>query len=147
MAEHGPSFGFWNTVRSEAWHWTYCLGDDPPAGVPLIGGTASAAKIAERVAERLQVPEPAPVDWQAIAATDAKMMAVVFPGELVQGAKGEAVGAMQWKLAAAGQDVKVDGDFGKHTAAAVMAFQTEHGLTPDGRVGKRTWIALGLHPV
>ena len=75
------------------------------------------------------------------------MMAVVFPGEIVEGAKGEAVSAVQWKLVAVGIEVKVDGDFGKKTAAAVVAFQTGHGLTADGRVGKKTWTALGLHPV
>ena len=71
------------------------------------------------------------MDWQAIAATDAKMIAVVFPGELVQGAKGEAVSAVQWKLVAVGHEVKVDGDFGKKTAAAVV------GVPDDARPHRR----------
>lgn len=154
LADHGPSFGYWNTVQSENWHWTYCLGDDVPAGVSI---TATATAPAARAMAFASAPAaatasapaaaPAPVDWAAIAATDAKMVAVVFPGELVEGAKGEAVSAVQWKLVAVGHDVKVDGDFGKKTAAAVTAFQTMHSLTADGRVGKRTWTALGLHPV
>ncbi len=144
LADHGPSFGFWNTVQSEAWHWTYCLGDDVPKSIPI---TAAADATATATATAAIRTEPAPVDWQVIAATDATMTAVIFPGELVEGAQGEAVSAVQWKLAAAGQVVKVDGDFGKKTAAAVVAFQTAHGLTPDGRVGKMTWAALGLRPV
>lgn len=31
LAEHGPTYGFYNTVRSENWHWCYCLGDKLPA--------------------------------------------------------------------------------------------------------------------
>jgi Putative peptidoglycan binding domain/D-alanyl-D-alanine carboxypeptidase len=139
LADHGPSFGFWNTVESETWHWTYCLGDETPAGVPI-----TVAATSDATATRLATP---PVDWQTIAATDAAMIAVIFPGELIQGAQGEAVSAVQWKLAAAGQVVEVDGDFGKKTTAAVVAFQAAHGLTPDGRVGKMTWTALGLRPV
>ena len=154
LAEHGPSFGFWNTVQSEAWHWTYCLGDDLPKSVTIPAAapataTASAVRFAQPapIAQSAPMAQSASVDWQAIAATDAKMTAVLFPGELVQGAKGEAVCAVQWKLVAVGHEVKVDGDFGKKTAAAVVGFQTMHGLTADGRVGKMTWTALGLHPV
>ena len=151
LANHGPSFGYWNTVQSENWHWTYCLGDDVPSGVTItvaasVSSAAPAARVAP-VAAPAAVAAPAPVDWQAIAATDAKMMAVVFPGELIPGAQGEAVSAVQWKLVAAGHDVKVDGDFGKKTTAAVTGFQTVNSLTPDGRVGPMTWNALGLRPV
>ena len=37
LADHGPSFGYWNTVQSETWHWTYCLGDDVPKSVTITG--------------------------------------------------------------------------------------------------------------
>ena len=36
----------------------------------------------------------------------------------------------------------VDGDFGKVTKAAVEAFQSDHGLVVDGKVGKQTGPAL-----
>jgi LAS superfamily LD-carboxypeptidase LdcB len=32
LAKNGPAYGWWNTVSSEPWHWSYCMGDaTPPA--------------------------------------------------------------------------------------------------------------------
>jgi N-acetyl-anhydromuramyl-L-alanine amidase AmpD len=39
--------------------------------------------------------------------------------------------------------IGVDGGFGPETETAVKAFQSKHGLTPDGLVGPETWKALG----
>ena len=40
-----------------------------------------------------------------------------------------------------------DGKFGNETLAALQAFQTDHGLDPDGICGKSTWTALeGTEP-
>ncbi len=36
----------------------------------------------------------------------------------------------------------MDGDFGSGTLAAVQAFQSSHGLDPDGVVGSQTWPKL-----
>jgi len=36
----------------------------------------------------------------------------------------------------------VDGQFGKDTASAVKAFQSDKGLEVDGQVGPNTWAAL-----
>jgi len=38
----------------------------------------------------------------------------------------------------------IDGEFGPHTSSAVVGFQLEKGLTPDGEVGPTTSQALGL---
>jgi peptidoglycan hydrolase-like protein with peptidoglycan-binding domain len=51
--------------------------------------------------------------------------------------------ALQKALAALGLDVgQPDGSFGPATKTAVAAFQTAHGLTPDGIVGATTAKAL-----
>ncbi|MGW2178204.1 peptidoglycan-binding protein [Streptomyces sp. NPDC001732] len=49
---------------------------------------------------------------------------------------------VQLLLRANGHDVKVDADYGPATAEAVKKFQSAHGLTPDGKVGKDTWPLL-----
>lgn len=36
----------------------------------------------------------------------------------------------------------IDGIFGKSTENAVIIFQRQNGLTPDGVVGPRTWLTL-----
>ena len=36
----------------------------------------------------------------------------------------------------------IDGDFGKLTARAVVRFQKDEGLQPDGVVGPLPWAAL-----
>jgi peptidoglycan hydrolase-like protein with peptidoglycan-binding domain len=61
------------------------------------------------------------------------------------GDRGPEVAALQRALnakAAAGLDA--DGDFGRATMAAVMAFQSAQGLAVDGVAGPKTLAALGL---
>lgn len=41
-------------------------------------------------------------------------------------------------------NIGVDGNFGAKTESAVKAFQKSKGLTSDGIVGNKTWIALGI---
>lgn len=57
---------------------------------------------------------------------------------LRQGMRGNNVKLVQQKVGA-----KADGIFGPATKAAVVAFQVQHHLTPDGIVGPKTWAALG----
>ncbi|MGH9156162.1 MAG: peptidoglycan-binding protein [Acidimicrobiales bacterium] len=58
-------------------------------------------------------------------------------------AKGDDVRRLQERLNAHGAQLRVDGDFGASTEAAVRAFQQAGGLGVDGKVGPRTWAALG----
>jgi len=64
------------------------------------------------------------------------------------GAHGIAVGALQADLAALGytdnrgKPLQPDGHYGRNTEAAVMAFQSDHGLHSDGVAGKNTLDAL-----
>lgn len=61
---------------------------------------------------------------------------------LKKGSKGDYVRLLQEWLNAHGYGLKVDGDFGKLTDAAVRAFQKAKGLVVDGLVGSKTWAAL-----
>jgi peptidoglycan hydrolase-like protein with peptidoglycan-binding domain len=61
------------------------------------------------------------------------------------GERSKAVAAVQQRLAANRRCVAVDGEFGPRTLRAVVAFQRDHGLVPDGVVGARTWGALVTH--
>jgi uncharacterized protein with LGFP repeats len=54
------------------------------------------------------------------------------------GSRGADVRYLQTKL-----KLKVDGVFGAKTRTAVIAFQKSRGLTADGIVGSRTWVAIG----
>lgn len=56
---------------------------------------------------------------------------------------GASVAELQDLLVAHGfSKVRVDGNFGYVTEAAVKAFQRQHELRVDGCVGPKTWIAL-----
>jgi N-acetylmuramoyl-L-alanine amidase len=58
---------------------------------------------------------------------------------------GDEVKLIQQKLKASGFDPgSVDGNFGPHTEAAVVAFQLAHGLASDGEVGPATAKVLGI---
>jgi hypothetical protein len=45
-----------------------------------------------------------------------------------------------------GRTIAVDGVWGPRSAAALTAFQREHGLTADGRPGPQSWTALHTRP-
>lgn len=59
-----------------------------------------------------------------------------------QGSRGEMVRQIQRALAGAGLAVAQDGIYGPNTRDAVMAFQREHCLYPDGIVGAKTLALL-----
>lgn len=65
-------------------------------------------------------------------------------GMLRMGSKGARVRDVQALLVRAGITVKVDGDFGPATKAAVMEFQAAEGLARDGVVGPETMRRLDL---
>jgi peptidoglycan hydrolase-like protein with peptidoglycan-binding domain len=59
--------------------------------------------------------------------------------------RGETVRKIQVALKAAGVDPgTIDGIFGPKTEAAVLGFQLEEGLVPDGEVGPETAGKLGI---
>lgn len=65
------------------------------------------------------------------------------PKRLKLGAKGEAVEALQRRLAELGyRPGKADGRYGGTTLMAVWAFQKVNGIRPSSTVGTTTWRAL-----
>lgn len=58
------------------------------------------------------------------------------------GDRGTDVMDLQKALNKHGSLLLVDGEFGRNTLAAVMAFQAAQGLTPDGVIGEKTRKAL-----
>jgi peptidoglycan hydrolase-like protein with peptidoglycan-binding domain len=62
---------------------------------------------------------------------------------LRQGSKGSAVAELQQLLQSKGfYSGKIDGDFGAGTTNAVLKFQKENGLVPDGIFGSSSWAKL-----
>lgn len=61
---------------------------------------------------------------------------------LKQGDKGDWVIIAQGKLVVEGYKIEVDGDFGPKTKEAVIKFQKDKGLLPDGIIGEKTWKKL-----
>lgn len=61
---------------------------------------------------------------------------------LQQGDSGQAVVTLQNDLDQLGYNLSQDGQFGPLTRAAVVNFQQNHALVPDGIVGPLTWAAI-----
>jgi hypothetical protein len=80
-----------------------------------------------------------PVQTQPGSSSSTLTVRLPADGTLSVGDSGAAVVALQKALAALGGKVgEPDGSFGAATRAAVVAFQTAHGLDPDGIVGAST---------
>lgn len=114
LAENAPKYGFYNTVKSENWHWCWVLGDGPMPPAVL--------------AEEGDYPQ---------ADTPPQMPT------LKRGSVGEDVKVLQTKLNKLGYNLLIDGDFGSRTEQAVRLFQTNAKIVVDGVVGQQTWKALG----
>jgi len=130
LAAHGPSFGFWNSVKSEAWHWPYFPGDDIPGVVLGMEGNGV-----------IRLQPAVPLDPKR---REAYYKTLPLDGVLSKGSRGPGVEAVQWALTRAGIPAGIDGDFGPGTERAVKEFQAAKKLTVDGLVGSMTWANLGL---
>ena len=62
------------------------------------------------------------------------------------GSTGSEVMLLQFLLDGYGYPLAVDGQFGTNTRSAVLAFQRDNGLAPDGIVGPNTWRTLLVLP-
>jgi hypothetical protein len=84
--------------------------------------------------------------WHLTFDPPAPVLTPTSPRMLQIGDKGDDVRAVQNALATRGFLMKknIDGDFGPNTRRAVIAFQTEKQLRPDGIVGEITRKALAI---
>ena len=62
--------------------------------------------------------------------------------DLKKGQAGEAVRFLQKFLICYGYHLALDGQFGSQTEQAVIGFQYDQNIMPDGIVGKDTWRAI-----
>lgn len=70
-----------------------------------------------------------------------------MPATISKGSTGSDVVLCQERLNAWNTPCDVDGIFGPATETAVIEFQSDHGLVPDGIVGDKTWNALLASPI
>lgn len=75
-------------------------------------------------------------------------VALKYPGSLQTGSSGEYVRILQYVINVIAQNnaaipaVSEDGIFGDATRNAVISFQQNYGLSPDGIVGEQTWNTM-----
>ena len=81
-------------------------------------------------------------NYKKITGKTAKIKSRMRNASLRLGSKGYKVKALQEKLCGLGYHTGIDGDFGPSTRRALVAFQAEHGLKPDGIAGSKTETSL-----
>lgn len=113
LANNAPNFGFFNTVKSENWHWCWVYGDGPMPPAVL--------------AEEAQYPDPAVPPTTPV---------------LKIGDTGPNVKTLQEKMTKKGYNLLADGNFGPRTQSAVKLFQVNNNLPETGIVDVATWAAL-----
>jgi murein L,D-transpeptidase YcbB/YkuD len=77
-----------------------------------------------------------PISYSAPSSPSSPSSRLSLP-TLRRGSKGPSVVTLQQRLG-----IDADGAFGPATERAVKAFQSSHGLSVDGVVGRDTWTAL-----
>ena len=110
----------------KAWTWAPYFGPNPHDHHVHISVNAANAE------------NPAQWKIDMVTVLDPNAPFVISNPILRRGSKGADVITVQKIL-----HIKEDGDFGKITENAVIAFQRMHGLVADGVVGRMTWNELG----
>ena len=135
----------WQTILAGAGHL-------PPGGIDGVFGTDTEVAT-KRFQEQLGIEADGVVGPDTRAAT-ARMLAWVaaaaknqprepaYPGVVEHGDTGWAVKVWQRELVRRGYRLSVDGRFLDSTERAVVNWQRNHGLEPDGIAGPQTWHSL-----
>ena len=116
-------------------------------------GTAHAGKAGDQTGREINVCTYYDFPWEYVlryieerAADNADVYRIIDCLPVISfGDKNALVAAIQASLKYYGYSVGlcgIDGDFGTATKSAVVKFQSDHALTPDGEVGKDTFTQL-----
>jgi biotin carboxyl carrier protein len=109
--------------------------DDPVEDAPEHNENQADAAEAKRLATKAAAPVAAVTTPTPVVAQIANPG---YPGHYIKkGSVGDAVKYIQQQT-----HVKIDGEFGEKTHAAVEALQKKHHLLVDGIVGPKTWAFL-----
>jgi peptidoglycan hydrolase-like protein with peptidoglycan-binding domain len=119
---NAATYGFSWELQSETWHIRYVAGDRLPEGVVNLERFLQGAGPTPQPEER---PEPAPAAPRILKLTQPHQ-------------RGDDVELLQRLLNMSVQD----GIFGKDTHQAVIEFQAQVELEPDGKVGPLTWARI-----
>ncbi|MGW1505461.1 protein kinase domain-containing protein [Streptomyces mirabilis] len=103
---------------------------------PTPGISKSAPTSAPPTTDRAAGKPSSPAETRNPTALDLRFAACA--AEIVSGAHGDCVKALQLLLAGYGLHVTVDGQFGEATVAALKAFQAEAGIAVNGKAGAET---------
>ncbi|MER5428100.1 protein kinase [Streptomyces sp. NPDC002588] len=115
-------------------------GTQPPA--PTAGASSPDPTPSAATASASEATSAKPSAKASKAPRTLDLRAAACLKEIISGNHGDCVAALQYLLSGYGLDVTVDGEFGAKTLAAVKVFQTEAGLTADGKVGTETKAML-----
>lgn len=122
------------TGGKAAWEWRPYSGSNPHNHHCHVSVLADAVHYDDT--------KPWLFDLLGVTAAHVAAPVVVSDPVLRKGDKGPAVVQLQGLLNKHGAALKVDGDFGKGTKAAVILFQENNSLVADGVVGGYTWKVL-----
>ncbi|MFJ9005193.1 protein kinase [Streptomyces canus] len=118
---------------------TSATGTDNPASTPSSSQRTPTSSPSQADQAAKQSPSAAATKNAATQGSGTPdLRTAACRAEFASGATGACVRALQLLLGGHGLYVPVSGDFGAVTVAAVRAFQTEAGLTVDGKVDAQT---------
>lgn len=115
-------------------------------------GTVYAGRVGDQTGKEISICAYYDYPWEYVlrysemCAENAKVYRLIAGLPVIRyGDKNALVAAIQASLKFYGYSVGlcgIDGDFGTATKSAVVKFQNDHALTPDGEVGKDTYTQL-----
>lgn len=105
----------------------------------IAGGYATGPEYVKAIMDLINSYDLTRYDSQDISGINPYHLAA---SSMRKGSRGESVKWLQWELNKRGAALQIDGAFGQKTKDAVINYQQNNGLDPDGIVGPKTLKAL-----